>query len=68
MKLISGKEFCSFLEKKGWRLERIKGSHHIYGKQDEKIKLSIPVHKNKTLKKGLLAYFLKIANLSEKDL
>jgi predicted RNA binding protein YcfA (HicA-like mRNA interferase family) len=47
MKLISGKEFCSILDKKGWKLERIKGSHYIYGKQDEKIKLSIPAIKIK---------------------
>ncbi|OGF67996.1 MAG: hypothetical protein A2Y62_21530 [Candidatus Fischerbacteria bacterium RBG_13_37_8] len=68
MKQLSGKEFCSILEKKGWKRERIKGSHHIYGKNDQKIKLSVPVHKNKALKKGLLTYFMKIAHLSEKDL
>jgi predicted RNA binding protein YcfA (HicA-like mRNA interferase family) len=32
MKTISGKEFCKLLEKKGWVLKRINGSHHIYTK------------------------------------
>lgn len=68
MKQISGKEFCLVLEKKGWKRERIKGSHHIFGTPDQKIKLSVPMHKNKPLKKGLLLYFMKIAHLSEKDL
>ncbi|MGI8637013.1 MAG: type II toxin-antitoxin system HicA family toxin [Segetibacter sp.] len=30
MKTISGKEFTKILEKKGWSLKRIHGSHFIY--------------------------------------
>ncbi|MDJ1169962.1 type II toxin-antitoxin system HicA family toxin [Roseofilum sp. BLCC_M154] len=30
MKLVSGKNFCKILEKNGWILKRVKGSHHIY--------------------------------------
>lgn len=30
MKSGSGKELCKIVEKKGWVLKRINGSHHIY--------------------------------------
>jgi len=68
MKQISGKDFCRVLGKKGWKLERIKGSHHIYGKRKANIKISVPIHGNKPLKRGLLKYFLKIAGISEDEL
>ncbi len=32
MKSISGKELARMLERYGWQLMRINGSHHIYGK------------------------------------
>ncbi|WP_239033302.1 type II toxin-antitoxin system HicA family toxin [Leptothermofonsia sichuanensis] len=30
MKSISGKQFAKILERKGWQLIRVQGSHHIY--------------------------------------
>jgi len=68
MKQISGKEFCRILEKHGWTVQRIKGSHHIYGKKGEENKISVPVHGNRPMKSGLLSYFIKVAGLKEKDL
>ena len=68
MKSVSGKKFTKILEKKGWVLLRINGSHHIYGKKDVTSKLSIPIHGNKPLKIGLLRYFMKVANISESEL
>jgi hypothetical protein len=32
MKSVSGKEFAKVLERHGWSLLRIQGSHQIYGK------------------------------------
>lgn len=38
MKSISGKQLCKIVEQKGWILQRITGSHHIYANpQEEKI-------------------------------
>ncbi|MGK7932804.1 MAG: type II toxin-antitoxin system HicA family toxin, partial [Microcystaceae cyanobacterium] len=34
MKSISGKKLCKIVEKKGWTLKRVTGSHHIYQKPD----------------------------------
>lgn len=68
MKSISGKQFAKILERKGWQLIRVQGSHHIYTKPSESIRISVPIHGNKDLKIGLLRHFMKQANLSESDL
>ena len=68
MKSISGKVLAKKLEREGWYLLRIKGSHHIYGKPGSEARLSIPVHGNKPLKLGLLRHLMKTADLGEDDL
>ncbi len=68
MKQLSGKALAGILERRGWSLLRIHGSHHIYGKTGSVVRLSVPVHGNKPLKAGLLKYLLKLANLQEADL
>lgn len=68
MKTISGKQLAKLLEKNDWKLLRIQGSHHIYGKIGNDARISVPIHKNETLKVGLLKHLLKLAELSENDL
>jgi predicted RNA binding protein YcfA (HicA-like mRNA interferase family) len=68
MKSISGKKLCKIVEKKGWILKKITGSHYIYENLKEDQILSIPVHRNQDLKIGTLKSLMKIANLSEDDL
>ncbi len=68
MKSVSGKEFAKVLDRHGWSLLRIEGSHHIYGKAGNMARLSVPIHGNQALKTGLLRHLMKLANLSEGDL
>ena len=68
MKSVSGKALCRVLEKNGWVRLRVTGSHHAYGRQGNPTRLSVPVHANAALKRGLLAHFLKVAGLTEADL
>ena len=68
MKSISGKAFAKILEKHGWKLVRVQGSHHIYCTPDDPTRISVPIHGNKDLKIGLLRHFMKQAKLSEEDL
>jgi len=68
LRAVSGKEFIKLLEKKGWQLKRIKGSHYVYMKKGNPVRLSVPVHGNKPLKIGLLKHFMKIVGLSEEEL
>ena len=70
MKQLSGKELVRIVERHGWTLLRVTGSHHIYiyGRSGSIVRLSIPVHGNRPLKLGLLKHLLKQAGLSEEDL
>jgi predicted RNA binding protein YcfA (HicA-like mRNA interferase family) len=68
MKSISGKALAKILERNGWVLLRIQGSHHIYGKAGNDARISVPIHRNQMLKIGLLHHLLKIAALDEPDL
>jgi predicted RNA binding protein YcfA (HicA-like mRNA interferase family) len=68
MRTVSGKEFAKLLEREGWKLLRVQGSHHIYGREGSNVRLSVPVHGNQALKTGLLRHLMKLANMSEDDL
>lgn len=68
MKSISGRELARLVERRGWTLLRVSGSHHIYGKAGGIVRLSIPVHGNKALKTGLLRHLLKMAEIDESEL
>ena len=68
MKSISGKDLCKELERHGWTLRRVHGSHHIYGWPGSIVRLSVPIHGNKPLKRGLLSHLLKMAGLTEEDI
>jgi predicted RNA binding protein YcfA (HicA-like mRNA interferase family) len=69
MKIVSGKRFCKILEKHGWILKRTtKSSHFIYVKPGSPATISVPVHGNTNLKKGLQADLMKQAGLTEADL
>jgi predicted RNA binding protein YcfA (HicA-like mRNA interferase family) len=48
-------------------LLRVSGSHHIYGKTDSAIRLSVPIHGNQDLKRGLLRHLIKLAEIDEGD-
>ncbi len=68
MKAVSGKRFARILEQHGWELLRIQGSHHIYGRRGNIVKLAVPIQGKKTLKIGLQRYLMKQAGLTENDL
>jgi predicted RNA binding protein YcfA (HicA-like mRNA interferase family) len=68
MKAVSGKDFAKILERNGWSLLRVQGSHHIYGKAGSDVRLSVPIHGNRPLKTGLLHHLMKLAGITEADL
>ena len=68
MKSISGRDFARMVERRGWTLLRINGSHHIYGKTGSTVRLSIPIHGHQALKRGLLRHLAKLAGISDEDI
>ncbi len=68
MRQISGRELARILQKRGWTLARIHGSHHIFTMTGRLERIVIPIHGNQSLKIGLLRSLMKIAGLREDDL
>jgi predicted RNA binding protein YcfA (HicA-like mRNA interferase family) len=67
MKVLSGRDFARLIERHGWTLLRISGSHHIYGKPGSIVRLSVPIHGNQPLKRGLLRHLAKLAELPDSE-
>lgn len=65
MRQFAGREFARLVEQRGWRLLRVAGSHHIYGKTGSIVRLSIPIHGNRPLKTGLLRHLAKLADVED---
>ena len=63
---ISPEKLERVLEKCGFELERIKGSHHFYHNPETKKSASIPFH-GKDVPKGLLNEILKEAGISREE-
>jgi predicted RNA binding protein YcfA (HicA-like mRNA interferase family) len=52
LRSASGKQLCKALEKHGWVLQRIRGSHYIYAKPGNPAIATVPVHGQRDLKAG----------------
>ena len=57
---MKDKELLKLLQKEGWRVDRIKGSHHIMIRENKT--LSLPIH-GKDVPIGLLNKLLRDAGL-----
>ncbi|MGE4878470.1 type II toxin-antitoxin system HicA family toxin [Yersinia enterocolitica] len=59
---MKSSELIKLLEKNGWSLDRVKGSHHQFSHPDFSIIITVP-HPRKNLKTGTLQQILKNAKL-----
>ena len=50
---MNGKQIIKILEKEGWTLNRVAGSHHILEKDGKAV--PVPVHGTTDLGKGLIS-------------
>ena len=67
MRVLSGKQFCRLIESHGWRLRRVRGSHHVYVKPGIAARISVPVH-SAALKRGLQKHLMRIAQIDDSEL
>ena len=67
MKPVSGRIFAKLVERRGWQLLRVSGSHHIYGKAGSTVRLTIPIHGNADLKLGLQRHLMKLAEINDNE-
>jgi predicted RNA binding protein YcfA (HicA-like mRNA interferase family) len=64
---VKPKELVRALEREGWQLDRVRGSHHILVHPEQRRALTIPVH-NRELKTGTLASILRVAGITREEL
>ena len=64
---LTPQKIIKVLEKRGFVLDRIKGSHHIYYHPEMKRRVVVPLHK-RDLPKGTLLEILKQAGISKEEL
>jgi predicted RNA binding protein YcfA (HicA-like mRNA interferase family) len=63
----SGKDFVNALEKAGFVVDRVKGSHHMLSHEDGR-RTTVPVHRNEDTQVGLYRSTLKDVELSDHEL
>jgi predicted RNA binding protein YcfA (HicA-like mRNA interferase family) len=68
VKQVSGRELAQVIQRRGWTLARVHGSHHVFTMAGRRERIVIPIHGNEPLKKGLVRSLMKIAGLKEDDL
>ncbi len=64
---LTPEKVIKILKKKGFVLDRVKGSHHIYYHPEIKRRVVVPLHK-KDLPKGTLLEILKQAGIPKEEL
>ncbi len=68
MKPVSGKRMVQILKKRGWTLQRVKGSHHYFAHPASTTPVSVPVHGSKILKPKTQRSIMKATGLTDDDL
>ena len=63
---ITGSDMVNFLKKRGFRLVRIRGSHHVLKNNSGKI-VVVPVHPGETLGVGITKKILSHAGISVEE-
>jgi len=61
---VSGKQVITALEKEGWYVKRVRGSHHILRHPRIPEAIPVPVHGSRPIKRGTLGSILRAAGIS----
>jgi predicted RNA binding protein YcfA (HicA-like mRNA interferase family) len=61
---VSGKQVIAALEKEGWYVKRVRGSHHVLRHPTIPDAIPVPVHGSRPLKRGTLASIMRAAEIN----
>jgi predicted RNA binding protein YcfA (HicA-like mRNA interferase family) len=64
---LTGRQLIKILGKQGFKVSRIRGSHHFLKHPDGRATV-VPVHRGETIGPGLMAKVLRDTELTIKDL
>jgi predicted RNA binding protein YcfA (HicA-like mRNA interferase family) len=68
LKRVTGRELMRVLEKVGWHVDRVHGSHHIMRNPDHpRVTISVPVHGRRIIPVGTLSNILRDAGITAED-
>ena len=67
-KSVGGRQMVRFLQRRGWRVERIHGPHHILHHEDYRdVTIVVAVHGRKTMSPRAIVATLKAAAISTEE-
>ena len=67
LRILSGTELCTILEKFGFKEMRRRGSHIVMQKIADNKTITVPVPNHKELKKGTLMSIIRQSGISKKE-
>ena len=65
---LSPQKVIAVLEKKGFVLKKVTGSHYIFANIETKRRVTVPFHSNQEIARGTLLQILKDAGISKEEL
>jgi predicted RNA binding protein YcfA (HicA-like mRNA interferase family) len=65
---LTGREVIKILERRGWYVKRVRGSHHVLRHPTIPDAIPVPVHGSRPVKRGTLRNILKTAGISREEL
>lgn len=65
--VVKASKLVKVLKKKNFALQRIHGSHHIFVRIEDKLTVSVPLHRGRDLGRGITLSILKDAKISPEE-
>lgn len=65
--IVKGLKLIKVLEKKGFSLHRITGSHHVLIRNKDQLTVVVPAHKGHDLGRGITLAILKDAQITVEE-
>lgn len=65
--VIKASELIKVLKKKKFMLQRVHGSHHVFVRSEDKLTVSVPIHRGRDLGRGITLAILKDAKISPEE-
>lgn len=64
---VSGRDVIRALGKAGFGVDRISGSHHVLKREGHPFVITVPVHGNRSLGRGLLLALIRDSGLTRDE-
>lgn len=64
---VSARKLIKVLQKKGFVLHRVRGSHHVFIRKSDQLSISVPVHAGHDLGRGITHSILRDAEITPEE-